>query len=221
MSVSTREIPRRIRRGIRRHGLIGALRVGPYLSESPIWFQLDLAGDRPRRELPEGMTLRRGTAPDLDGMDPELLRVRIDEAHALLRRAGPQLWVVEEAGQIRFVCWLFHGGTPAATARDAWLELPDGVVCLEDSHASPAVRGRGVAPGAWCALADDLQAQGIDTMITKVGAENVASRRAVEKAGFREVLPMSVRRIGPVWRARATSPPDGPLARTLLERLAR
>jgi RimJ/RimL family protein N-acetyltransferase len=108
-----------------------------------------------------------------------------------------------------------------ATAPGAWLELPDGVICLEDSMASPAIRGRGVAPAVWTRLAADLRSRGCESLITKVDATNAPSTRAVGKAGFEEILTMDIRRVGPVWRAIATTAPQDPLGELLLARLAR
>jgi GNAT superfamily N-acetyltransferase len=221
MAVVLREIPGRVRRGVQRHGVLGALRAAPYLHEDPIWYRLGLAEPRPHHELPDGMRLRSGRPEDIAGLDDALLRIRRDSARERFAVPGAQLWLVEADGLPRFACWLFHERTPVATAPGAWLELPAGVVCLEDSMASPAIRGRGVAPATWTLLADDLAAQGVESMITKVDASNAPSRRAVEKAGFREILKMTVRRIGPVWRAQATTAPDDPLATLLLERLER
>lgn len=215
------EIPARLRRGVRRHGVLGALRMAPYLRERPIWYRLDLEAGRQVRPLPETMRLRRGGAADLERLQPELLRVRLHEARHWLTQPGVELWIVEEDGAPVFACWLFTERTPVATARFAWLDLPEGVVCLEDSMASPAIRGRGVAPATWSMLGEDLRARGATALITKVDAGNEASRRAVQKAGFAELLPMDVRRLGPIWRARATQPVSEPLAETLLERLAR
>lgn len=221
MALVVREIPSRLRRGVRRHGLLGALRYALVLHERPIWYELELDGERPRRALPEGVSLRRGEAADLTRLPGDMLRMRPAEAQALLAKAGTEIWLAEERGEPLFVCWLFHEATPAASAPMAWLELPDGVVCLEDSHVAEAARGRGLAPAAWCALADRLQQAGRRALITKVAESNTASRRAVEKAGFREVLRLDVRRIGPFWRARPLSPPQGPTAAALRERLER
>ena len=70
-------------------------------------------------------------------------------------------------------------------------------MCLEDSATSPRARGRGVAPGAWTGIADSVRDEGLEHMITKVGVENAPSRKAVTKAGFRELGVMRLVKRGP------------------------
>ena len=221
MSAGALEIPGRIRRAVARHGVMGALRHAPYLHEEPVWYRLDLGVERDVRPLAEGMTLRPGTPEDIARLPEVLLRVRPDAARARFEVPGTELWLVEEGARPRFACWLFGVRTPVATAPGSWLELPPGVVCLEDSMAAPEIRGRGVAPAVWTRLAAELRGRGCTSMITKVDATNEPSTRAVGKAGFEEILRMDVRRVGPVWRADATVAPQDPLGELLLARLAR
>jgi GNAT superfamily N-acetyltransferase len=74
------------------------------------------------------------------------------------------------------------------------------MVCLEDSVTAPLARGRGVAPAAWSAIADELAGEGVRRMITKVRVDNLPSRKAVEKVGFEGVALMHFKRIGPLRR---------------------
>jgi GNAT superfamily N-acetyltransferase len=78
-----------------------------------------------------------------------------------------------------------------------WVWLPAGVACLEDSATAPDFRGRGVAPAAWTAVGDRLRERGTSVLVTKVAIENVASCRAVAKAGFVHVATMRAIRLGP------------------------
>jgi ribosomal protein S18 acetylase RimI-like enzyme len=175
--------------------------------ESYVWLQLALNGERERRALPEGVTLRRGTPADRSAIEqtdgPEPWRVEEN-----LREGD--LWIAEEPGAPVFSCWIFRRRTPMF----GWTALPEGVVCLEHSATSAAARGRGVAPAAWSEIADGLQADGVRAMITKVRVENEPSLRAVGKAGFRETCRMHHIRTGPFERVRF-EPPDEPLARDL------
>jgi GNAT superfamily N-acetyltransferase len=100
-------------------------------------------------------------------------------------------------GEPAFACWTFLRRTPVSAMPGGWLELPDGIACLEDSVTSPDFRGRGIAPGAWTAAADALTERGKRSLITKVLDDNVASCRAVEKAGFRQVALLDLSRMGP------------------------
>jgi RimJ/RimL family protein N-acetyltransferase len=76
------------------------------------------------------------------------------------------------------------------------LRLPPGVVTLEDSFTAANHRGKGLAGAAWTEIAKGLRATGVEAIITKVEVENIPSRKAVLKAGFREVSVMHLRRRG-------------------------
>ena len=107
---------------------------------------------------------------------------RIEEVRAR-RAAGNDLWLAEDDGGPLFRCWIYRGRAPVLAAPGGWLELPADTVVLEDSATTPRARGRGIAPGAWTAIADSLRDEGLAHMITKVGVENEASRRAVARRG--------------------------------------
>ena len=121
---------------------------------------------------------------------------RIDEIRAR-RAAGNDLWLAEDDGGPLFRCWIYRRRAPVLAAPGGWLELPADTVVLEDSATTPRARGRGIAPGAWTAIADSLRDEGLVHMITKVGVENEASRKAVAKAGFRDVGVMRMVKTGP------------------------
>lgn len=189
----------RARRVVNRHGLGGTARlilqqVRPH-ETAQTWYRLDVrADDRPRRELEETLVLRRGTPEDVDlvaqlpydasvsSLTAEGVRSRIAD--------GAQLWLVTEGDRTAFACWIYLGWGPVPGANNDGARLPADTAMLEDSIASPDFRGRSVAPGAWTGIADRLKAEGLSYMVTKVGLDNAASRRAVEKAGFREVAEM-------------------------------
>ena len=116
--------------------------------EEHVWYQLDLAGERPRRELPEDVRLDRAGDDRLAGAVE--MGQRIDEIRAR-RAAGNDLWLAEDDGGPLFRCWIYRGRAPVLAAPGGWLELPPGTVCLEDSATTPRARGRGIAPGAWTA----------------------------------------------------------------------
>jgi ribosomal protein S18 acetylase RimI-like enzyme len=195
----------------RRVATRGAHRV--VLREAHIWYSLDLAGDRPRRPLPDGFELNRATEQDADAVASLPNQPAADEIRA--RIAGPaDVYLVSEAGTPAFACTIFRERTPTVAARGGWVDLPEATVCLEDSGTSPDFRGRGVAPAAWSAIADDLAERGVTTMLTKVAVDNEPSRRAVVKAGFGEAADMHMRRIGPFRRV-ALSPLGAPGAEFL------
>ena len=195
--------------------LVQIVRGRLYLREEHVWYELPLGTERAARPLPEGLVLveaddvQTRLLDDLPTMaPPEALK---------LRERGGRLYLVLEGARPLFACWIHASATPAIAAPGGWLQLPVGTVCLEDSVTAAAARGRGVAPAAWSELADRLAADGVERMITKVGVENAPSRKAVEKAGFREAAVMRLTRIGP--RARVSVEGDSELAGELRRRL--
>ena len=94
-------------------------------------------------------------------------------------------------------------------------------MCLEDSVTSSAYRGRSVAPAAWSQIADSLEQAGVESIITKIDENNVPSRRAVEKVGFREIATMRYRRQGLSHRTTVTAGTTGETAESLAENLRR
>ena len=165
------------------------------LRESHIWYVLDQNTNRPRRELPEGFELRRGDAPlDVDALDAFDGQPGAREIERRLDEGAELHLVVESAtGERAFACWIFLDKTPVAAARGGELGLPGDTACLEDSATSPEFRGRGLAPAAWTAIADDLEQRGFARMITKVEESNTPSRKAVIKAGFSDGAVMRLR----------------------------
>jgi RimJ/RimL family protein N-acetyltransferase len=159
-----------------------------YNREEHVWYQLDLNADRPRREFVDGVRLLR--AGDAEAHRVEDVGQFEDEAGRRLA-AGNDLWLaVDDEDRTLFACWTFRSETPVLAAPDGRLALPPGTACLEDSVTSPLARGKGIAPAAWTAIADILATEGFESMITKVTTENLPSRKAVEKAGFREIAVM-------------------------------
>jgi len=188
-----------------RHSLELA-RAHLYLVEEHVWYQLDVAGERPRRELPDDVRLIRAGDEQLSGaveMGQMLEEVRDRRA------AGNDLWLAEDEGGPLFRCWIYRRRAPVLAAPGGWLEIPAETVVLEDSATTSRARGRGIAPGAWTAIADSLRDEGLTYMITKVGVENEASRRAVVKAGFREIGIMRLVKAGPRKRTTVDQPAPG------------
>ena len=174
------------RRGVRNAASLvvrkGAARV--LHDEDHVWYAVAPGDERPRRELPEGYAFRRGDESCI-GL---LLGLDSISSYTARRRlaGGADLWlVIGPAGDAAFACWTFHDCTPVFAAKGGALKLAEGVSCLENSVTSPEHRGRGIAPAAWTLVADELARRGVEQLITTIDAENVASRKAIVKAGFR------------------------------------
>jgi RimJ/RimL family protein N-acetyltransferase len=211
-------LAQRVRRGVQNHGVRGVAQLAlgkaqPVRAHSAayVWYALDLRSeDRPRRELSGGLTLRAAGHDDvalLEQLPSDGAVTPIDSAGAHRRLdEGANLWLVTEDDRLAFACWTFPDSAPVWAARGTAVPLPHDVVCLEDSHSSPDFRGRGVAPAAWSAIADRLAEEGNRTLVTKIGEGNAASRRAVEKVGFREVATMRMGQRGWTKRVKVQLP---------------
>ncbi len=164
-----------------------------------IWYAMDLsADDRPHPRLGDELVLRRGTGDDLWLLeqlppDPSVSTMSPWLVQDWLRDGG-SLWLVQAGNCAAFRCWVFRDRCPMDGARGGGIRPPVGAVVLKDILSSPAFRGRGIAPAASAAVADAYRDEGARWMYTKVDIDNAPSRRAVEKAGFREVARMQTLR---------------------------
>ena len=216
----------RLRLVVRREGLLAVARhLGRravrkvLLRERHIWYSLPLDGGRPRRELPAGFTLRSATAADVDAI--AALPGQPGEAVLRERLGGTAaVYVVDQGAHTAFACSVFEERTPTVASESGWLDLPAGIACVEDVGTAPEFRGRGIAPGAGSALADDLAGRGFATLVMKVEVANASSRSAAAKAGFGEAADMRLRRIGPLMRV-ALTPLGAPGADFNIELLSR
>lgn len=188
-----------------------------------IWYELDLRAER--ADLPElasGMRLVR-VADDaersvFEQLPPEGQDPRGGSYDDRVARGGVP-WVVDAGGRAAFTCWTFLKEAPVGALPNGWLALPAGTACLEDSITSADFRGQGIAPRAWAALSGALRDEGFVYLVTKVEDVNQPSRKAVTKAGFREVATMQVRVNGPRERLRATPIGDSTSGPELARRL--
>jgi hypothetical protein len=192
----------RLSYSLQRRGVRGTISAAIYriqtrlqLDETHVWYELPLGSDRPQQTLQSGLELIRAGADDLLLLD-EFPGVSKYEATQRME-AGNNLWLVLDDRRPIFVCWIFHNSIPLLAAWNGRLALPPKMVCLEDSVASPSHRGRGmIAPSAWSEIADRLQKAGIQSIITKVEADNRVMRLLLTKSGFREIAVMRLRRAG-------------------------
>jgi RimJ/RimL family protein N-acetyltransferase len=215
----------RIRRALRRRGPVGLASAlfseavkQVRLNESHVWYLLTLSdASSDVRPLEGGLILRRAEMRDLPLLDGMQSVSAVGAEHRL--QDGNELWMVFGTQELLFCCTIYRARAPVVAAAGGWLGLPSDAVCLEDSETAQGGRGRGIAPAAWSSIAASLAGEGVSRMITKVGVENVASRRAVEKAGFKPVAVMRFVRRGPLGRTRIeVLDPSGAFLRELLDR---
>lgn len=180
--------PHRVKRAVHRYGVrgIAAGLVGRMaFTDRQFWYELELGSDRPRVALADDFVVRR---PGVDeaGLIERLPSIPAVEAERRLR-AGAELWMAFSGEEPAFCCWVFRTEAPTPAAPSHVLRLPEGVVCLEDSVTGRDFRGRGLAPAVWSILADEEEGRGTRSIVTRIGEENVPSRRAILKAGFVEI----------------------------------
>ncbi len=200
-----------LKRVILRHGLTGCVMLAAcgiarylltilYQHERHVWYAAVTSAIRSEHALPKGLKLQRAGRECLDLLSQSNLCGR--KAAKVFLAEGADLWVVREGERIAFCCWIFLSRTPVAAARGGWKSLRLSMACLEGSVTGTEYRGRGIAPAAWCSIAQSLQQEGIRNIVTKVEVDNRPSRRAVLKAGFREVAVVDYMQVCGVSRVR-------------------
>lgn len=215
---------------VRRRGVVGCLKQAiehakhqatriPYLRERHIWYGLELPYTGPVPPLPEGMDLLHAGPDDLSLLQ-QLPTVGRLEAECRLS-AGTDLWIVRDGKAAACSFWIFRDHAPVLAADHGWMALPEDTVCLEDSVTAPDYRGRGLAPAGWARVAQRLTEQGVSRIITKIEEQNIASRRAVEKIGFRETAVMDLERVWMMRHVDVSPRRDDQAARFLRDSLTR
>jgi ribosomal protein S18 acetylase RimI-like enzyme len=197
------------RRAVMRHGLRGCLTLAArnakqhaittlYRHERHVWYVATPAEVQAGRPLPDGLKLRRSRREHLDLLTQSNL-YGWSAAESFLGEGG-DLWLVRDNQRAVFCCWVFRKRMPTVAARGGWKDLPEKTVCLEGVVTDPGYRGRGIAPAAWCMIAQSLKGEGIRTIAIKVEETNRSMRRAVQKAGFREMAITDFRQVAGVSR---------------------
>jgi RimJ/RimL family protein N-acetyltransferase len=198
---------------LRHAGHLLARRV--YLQEDHVWYRLDLTARNSNLKLPSGVEVRRASPEEVDRVAE--LGQDLADAHAH-HEAGHELWLTHEGDAVLFACWIFRDSAPVMAAPGGILELAQDTVCLEDSFTSERSRGRGIAPASWSQIARRLAVGSVKTIITKVETDNVPSKRAVRKAGFRPIGVMHLTKLAGHKHTVLEPAGEGPAA-DLAERL--
>jgi GNAT superfamily N-acetyltransferase len=184
------------RRAMVRHGVGGCLLLAVrtarqcavtaiYQHERHVWYVVAASDVKAARPLPDGLKLRRSGRDHLDLLSQSNL-YGWSAAENYLGEGG-DLWIVRDGQRAVFCCWVFRERMPTVAVRGGWKELPAKTVCVEGVVTDVEYRGRGIAPAAWSLIAQNLQKEGICTLAIKVEESNTSMRRAVQKAGFREM----------------------------------
>ena len=119
-------------------------------------------------------------------------------------------YVVESGGRFLHSSWVT---TSAAWAREIamYLTPPPGDAYVYESFTRADARGRGIYPFALAGIVTALAAEGVERVWVGVEATNLASQRAMDKAGFKEGFRVDFgRKLGRLW----VGAPVGPQAET-------
>lgn len=196
MITRLRRLRFRLRRGVAEQGLAATVRAGlrRFLGAEFefVWYAAEPARIR-RLRLREGYEFRIATEAEVTAwltavpaIDPSTGPNRI--------REGAWLCFILREGEPIFNCSVFTDRYPLDEVAGGWYALGDGVACVDDALTDRSARGLAIAPMAYAQIADRLESQGFEALITKVERDNVASRRTMEKVGFVEIGRMHSRR---------------------------
>ena len=134
---------------------------------------------------------------EADAQDGELYARDIGTDSATTFRArlsdSTHCFVVVRSGRIVHSSWVTRSGAWTREIR-GYMVPPPGDAYVYESFTRPEVRGRGVYPLALEGICRWAATQGVRSVWVAVEADNPASIRAVEKAGFEEAVRVSYRR---------------------------
>lgn len=131
---------------------------------------------------------------------PATFRARLTDATSC--------YLVEAGGRIAHASWVTTAGAWTEELRTVVTPPPDSAYVYE-SFTDPALRGRGIYPLALGCICAELSARGLGTVWIGVESTNLASVRAIAKAGFRPAFSIAFRK---TWGRLQVEPARGPLA---------
>ena len=131
---------------------------------------------------------------------PTTFRARLTDATSC--------YLVETGGRMAHASWVTTAGAWTAELRTVVTPLA-GSAYVYESFTDPALRGRGIYPFALRCICVELSARDLGTAWIGVDATNLASVRAIAKAGFRPAFSIGYRRR---WGRVEVEPAQGPLA---------
>lgn len=180
------------------------LRTRIWITESHVWYELDLPEGIPRIPLPGGLRLVRAQEQEVERLAGS--QTRPETARERLRHATDWWIVLDEDDELVFSCWTFHAPVPVLAARTGVLPLPEFIACVVDP-VSAAGDSFDLAPAAWGVIAGELAELGVACLIARAGRDDVALRRALTQTGFRPYAIDHHRRRG--FRRKVTIWTDG------------
>ena len=170
MITRLRRLRFRLRRGVAEQGLVATVRAGlrRFLGAEFefVWYAAEPARIR-RLRLRKGYEFRIATEAEVTAwltavpaIDPPTGPNRI--------REGAWLCFILREGEPIFNCSVFTDRYPLDEVAGGWYALGDGVACVDDALTDRSARGLAIAPMAYAQIADRLESQGFEALITKV-----------------------------------------------------
>lgn len=165
---------------------------------------LDLDGDRgPRPALAPGLAVTRVTDREPAGSSRRRALVAAmrpaSEAEVDARLAsGRRAYVVEGPPGVLAYGWVTRGDEEIAEI-EGRIRVGPSEAYIWDCATLPAFRGRGLYPALLGAIARELVGEGVARVWIAARADNAASLRGLEKAGYRRVADIRYVRL---WRWR-------------------
>jgi hypothetical protein len=149
----------------------------------------DTGGDE--AEVP-GLVLREATAGDGEHYARD---IGTDSRATFAARLSPQVtcWIVEEGERILHATWMTRDGAWTRELQRC-LRPPPGHAYVYESFTRADARGRGIYPYALRAISVRCARRGVGRLWVGVEEHNLASLRAVTKAGFGHAFEVSYRR---------------------------
>lgn len=141
----------------------------------------------------EGLELSRGTAADALSYARDIGTDSATTFRSRLTERTHCYIVRDVSGLIVHASWVTTGSTWTRELR-AYLRPPDGDAYVYESFTRPEVRGQGVYPFTLRSICAAAAERNIGRVWMATEADNVASIRAVTKAGFEEAFRLAYRR---------------------------
>ena len=168
----------------------------------------------PRTPIPDGYTIDscssdrlRSHAHALEYQIPERDLEMLDAGHA-------RCFTAFQANSLAGFAWVAFGDIPGRMNHDGKpetglpIQLSDDAAFVFQVLVLPAYRGRRLYAAIMSQMADQLQTDGIQTLVLTTEGSNQRALKAVDRMGFQNVAQASLFRLGPLCRAKYPTLPN-------------
>ena len=169
----------------------------------------------PRTRIPDGYTIESCSSDRLRSHAHEL-EYQIPECDfEMLDTENARCFVAFQANSLAGFAWVAFGDIPGHMNHDGKpetglpIQLSDDAAYVFQVLVLPAHRGRRLYAAIMSQMADELQTEGIRSLVLTTEGSNRNALRAVERMKFRKVGQASFFRVGPLRKARYPVLPNG------------